>query len=284
MELRHFRYFVAVAEEGHFGRAAARLYVSTPTLSQQIKAIEREIGAPLLIRGREGVRLTPAGAVLLEEARELVRAADDAVAKARAAAGIEQSALRFGLLNGAPDWLVNTLTPGPTIFIGGTTSEQVERLRRGELDLALLRGPVDVPHGVGQATVAVEELGVMMSTAHPLADRQELDPLDVHGLELILFPRANAPGTHDAVLETFRQLGVEVVLSSSAMGYAHMPAALRSKPAAIGLSSERGKATPGLVWRPLRGAPIRVSYLAAWRSGHRPSRAVRELAAALGSA
>ncbi|NUP50639.1 MAG: LysR family transcriptional regulator, partial [Catenulispora sp.] len=278
------RYFVAVAEERHFSRAAARLYISTPTLSQQIKSVEREIGAPLLVRGRDGVTLTAAGAVLLEAGRKLLRAADDAVAEVRAAAGVETPTLRFGLLNGAPDWLVDALTLGPTVFTGGTTSEQVERLQRGDVDLALLRAPVDLPRGVGQARVAVEELGVMMAAGHPLADREVLDPVDVNGLELILFPRDSAPGTHDAVLATFRRHGAEVVLSNSAMGYAQMPSALRSKPTAIGLSSERGKATPGLVWRPLRGAPISVTYIAAWRSGFQPPAAVAVLAAALGHA
>lgn len=275
---------MAVAEERHFGRAAARLYVSTPTLSQQIKAMEREIGAPLLVRGRDGVNPTAAGAVLLEAARKVLRDADDAVAAARAAAGVEEPTLRFGLLNGAPDWLVNTLASGPAVFTGGTTSEQVERLRRGDVDLALLRAPVTLPSGVGQAPVAVEELGVMMAASHPLADRTVLDPVDVDGLELMLFPRDSAPGTHDAVLAALRQHGADVVLSASAMGYAQMPAALRSKPTAIGLSSERGKSTPGLVWRPLKGAPITVTYIAAWRSGFRPPAAVAVLAAALGHA
>jgi DNA-binding transcriptional LysR family regulator len=278
VELRHFRYFVAVAEERHFGRAATRLYISTPTLSQQIKAMEREIGALLLVRGRDGVTPTAAGAVLLEAARKVLRDADDAVAGARAAAGVEEPTLRFGLLNGAPDWLVNALASGPAIFTGGTTSEQVERLRRGDVDLALLRAPVNLPSGVGQAPVAVEELGVMMASTHPLADQTVLDPVHLSGLELILFPRDSAPGT------PLREHGANVVLSTSAMGYAQMPSALRSKPAAIGLSSERGKSTPGLVWRPLAGAPITVTYIAAWRSGFRPPAAVAVLAAALGHA
>jgi DNA-binding transcriptional LysR family regulator len=90
------RYFVAVAEELHFGRAAARLYISSPTLSQQIKLIEREIGAPPLLRGAHGALLTPAGEVLLRSARQVVEAASHAVAATRQAAGVGSTRLRLG--------------------------------------------------------------------------------------------------------------------------------------------------------------------------------------------
>ena len=110
MELRHLRYFVAVGEEGHFGRAAARLHLSTPTLSHQIRALEGEIGAPLLTRHRHGATLTAAGEALLTEARTTLRAADTAIHAARRAAGLTSDTLRVGLLTGVQQSLVSRLT------------------------------------------------------------------------------------------------------------------------------------------------------------------------------
>src|SRR3954451_14687647 len=96
------RYFVGVAEELHFGRAAERLYISTPTLSQQIRQLEREVGTTLLIRHSRGVELTPAGQVFLARARETIQAAGLALKDTRRVVGLDEPVLRLGLLNGFP--------------------------------------------------------------------------------------------------------------------------------------------------------------------------------------
>ena len=105
------RYFVGVAEELHFGLAAGRLYISTPTLSQQIKQLEREVGTTLLIRHSRGVELTPAGQVFLARARETIQAAGLALKDTRRAAGLDEPVLRRtpADLEGAPG---NRLLPG----------------------------------------------------------------------------------------------------------------------------------------------------------------------------
>ncbi|WP_406476924.1 LysR family transcriptional regulator [Streptomyces sp. NBC_01615] len=288
MELRQMRYFVAVAQELHFGRAAARLHISTPTLSQQIKAVEREIGAPLLIRHSRGVDLTPAGRVLLRAAQDVLRSAEEALRATRRTAGVAAPVLRLGLLNGVPPWLPARIedvlaarVPGcRTVMTGGTTAAQVRLLDSGEVDLALLRSPVTLPAGLRQTPVAEEELGVLMSAGHPLTDRDTLDLADLAGQELILFPRESAPGLHDRVLETLRSGGAGIALSDSAMGHAQLRSALPLLPAAIGLSSARGAALPDLAWRPLRGRPLVVGYAAAWHSESRDP-AVHAVLAAL---
>jgi DNA-binding transcriptional LysR family regulator len=288
MELRQMRYFVAVAQELHFGRAAERLHISTPTLSQQIKAVEREIGALLLLRHSRGVALTPAGEVLLRRAQDVLRAAEEALRETRRTAGVAEPVLRLGLLNGVPPWLPARIEdllaarlPGcRTVMTGGTTAAQVRLLDDGEVDLALLRTPVILPAGLRQTPIAEEELGVLMSAGHPLTDRDTLDLTDLTGQELILFARDSAPGLHDMVLETMRSGGAGVTLSDSAMGHAHLRSALPLLPASIGLSSARGAALPDLAWRPLRGRPLIVGYAAAWRSGSRDP-AVHAVLAAL---
>lgn len=262
------RYFVAVAEELHFGRAAARLHISSPTLSQQIKLLEREIGGPLLVRHARGVSLTVAGEVFLREASRAVAAADHALAAAR---GVGSAPLRLGLLNGVPPELpasLQELLGGPAVLIGGTTSEQLSLLSRGSVDLALVRAPVTTGPEISQLDVFTEEFGVLMSAGHPLASSASVSAAALAGAELIWFARSLAPGFHDALLDRLRELGGDVVLSASTAGAAQWRSALLLNPSAISLSSARASA-PGLAWRPLCGRPLQAVYAAAWRTDNR---------------
>ena len=278
MELRHLHYFVAVAEELHFRRAAERLHISTPTLSQQIQAVEREVGAPLLIRRSKGVNLTPAGETLLKLGKEALRAADQALHETRLVAGVTAPVLRLGLLNGVPpslparvgEILRKQVPDARLVLISGTTADQLRLLDSGQVDLALLRLPAATPEGITAMAIAKEELGVVLPEDHPLAAGQQIDITELSGQELILFPREFAPDLHDAMLESLRSRGADVVLSDSAMGHAQMLSALRLRKGAIGLSSARVKGTPGLAWRPFRGAKPVITYAAAWRTtgGH----------------
>ncbi|MGW4717361.1 LysR family transcriptional regulator [Nocardia sp. NPDC004260] len=287
MELRQLRYFVVLAEELHFRRAAERLFISTPTLSQQIKVLERELGGPLLVR-EPRVELTAAGAVLLRSGRTVLRAMDEAMRETRRAAAAGAPVLRLGLLNGVPPWLpahiggllTAALPDARMVLTGGTTADQVRFLDDDEVDLALVRAPVELPERFAQRPVASEELGVVMSERHPLAGAAApLDPAELDGHELILFSRESAAGLHDALLRTLADHGAAVRLSDSAMGHAQMLAVLPSRPDAIGLSSSRVNGLNGLVWRPLRGAPLRVTYAIAWRAAVRDPAVVALLAA-----
>src|SRR6201996_6276283 len=103
VELRHLRYFVAVAEAGSFTLAAARMFIAQPTLSQQIRRLEAMVGAPLLHRGREGVQLTAAGSVLLEESRAVLSVMDHGVRRAREVAGLGRLSLRVVIPPGLPE-------------------------------------------------------------------------------------------------------------------------------------------------------------------------------------
>lgn len=287
MELRQLRYFVVLAEELHFRRAAERLFISTPTLSQQIKVLERELGGPLLVR-EPRVALTPAGAVLLRTGTTVLRAMDQAIRDTRRAAAAGAPVFRLGLLNGVPpglpariDTLLAAQLPGVRMVLtGGTTADQIRLLDDDEVDLALVREPVELPERFAQRPVAREELGVLMSARHPLARVPLLAPADLDGQELILFAREAAPGLHDSLLRTLADQGARVRLSDSAMGHAQMLALLPLRPDVIGLGSARAAELPGLVWRPLRGAPLMVTYAVAWRAAARHP-AVPGLVAAL---
>lgn len=271
MELRQLRYFVVLAEELHFGRAADRLFITTPTLSQQLKVLERELGTALVLRGRR-TELTPAGAALLVSGREVLRAADEAVRAARRAGGVEDPCLRLGLVNGAPPWvptrideLARAAVPGTrTVLISGTTTEQAQLLVAGAVDLALLRAPVQLPAAFAQRPLVTEELGLLMATTHPLAGVADLAPGDLVDHELILFPREVAPGLHDRLLDELRGRGVRMRLSDSVLGHAQMVSVLPFRDDVVGLGSVRAASGPGLVWRAFPGAPLIVTYVAAW--------------------
>lgn len=277
MELRQLRYFVAVAEELHFRRAAERLFISTPTLSQQIRSVEREVGGPLLIRGNHGVELTAAGEVLLKTARNVLEAADFALRETRAATQPSTEAFRLGIVNGAPAWLPGRIEallkarrPGVRVVLTtGTSSEQARFLDREEVDLAVVRLPVRLSDHLTHTPVADEELGIVMSRRNPLAAAGFVEIGRIRDHELILFARDAAPEVHDAILAQLRERGATVVLSDSAMSHAQMLQLLPLRPEAIGLGSSRTASVPGLVWRPLRPRPLLVTYAAAWRAATR---------------
>ncbi|MFG1909272.1 LysR family transcriptional regulator [Kribbella sp. NPDC048928] len=270
MELRQMRYFVGVAEELHFGRAAERLYISTPTLSQQIKQLEREVGTGLLIRHSRGVELTPAGQVFLARARETLQAAGLALKDTRRAAGLDEPVLRLGLLNGVPGRLPAALEqlaterfPNSTVTLeAGTTTDQLRMLAAGEIDLGLVRTPLTLPTAMTSEHLATEELGVLLSATHPLAASAELTLDDLTGLELIWILRAAAPEFYD---DTIRLIGAGVRLSDISMSHSQLRSALLVRRSAISLGSRRA-ATPDVVWRPLAGRPLVARYAAVWRT------------------
>ncbi|WP_431873591.1 LysR family transcriptional regulator [Amycolatopsis sacchari] len=139
MELRQLRYFVAVAEELHFGRAARRLHISGPALSQQIIALERDLGAPLFLRDRRGVQLTGAGRALLADARQILALADGARERVRQEAEAA-SPLRLGYVSWLPDGLRALVAPAVSLRVDDwvlPSHTQADRVAEGTLDLAL---------------------------------------------------------------------------------------------------------------------------------------------------
>src|SRR5437764_2755099 len=153
MELRHLRYFVAVAEDLNFRRAAERLHLAQPALSAQIKSLEDELEVRLLERNTRSVKLTAAGRVFLEEARTVLAAASQAAHRARKAEHGLVGTLRLGVIAAVANvWLARILRgfhqrfPGVQLSLFDLTSpEQLQRLHTGDLDAGLLRPPVSFP-------------------------------------------------------------------------------------------------------------------------------------------
>lgn len=206
MELRHLRYFVAVAETENVSRAALKLHVSQPALSRQIRDLEDELGFPLLERRAKSVHLTAAGRVFLTEAQAVLQRASDAVSVARVVATGKQGTLHVGY---APSLTVEILPqalrrfqeqmPGVRVMLHDlSTQEMLEGLRRDGLDLALLvRQPKSAMRGLRFEELRRYPLCVSMATSHPLARRRQVSLPAVAAERLIAYSRAGFPEYHD---------------------------------------------------------------------------------------
>jgi DNA-binding transcriptional LysR family regulator len=208
MELRHLRYFVAVAEELSFRRAAERLHLAQPPLSSQIKGLENELGARLFDRSTRSVKLTPVGCVFLEEARAVLLAAEKARQNVRKAEHGLIGSLRIGLL--AP-----TATPRlarvlrsyrqkyPTVqfsLFELTSVEQLQRLRSDQLDVGLLRPPIGFPE---LDFLFLEESPMVLAApaGHRLARTRQIEWSDFHQEPLVLIQPALQHGYYDKFLD-----------------------------------------------------------------------------------
>jgi DNA-binding transcriptional LysR family regulator len=207
MELRHLRYFVAVAEELHFGRAAGRLLVAQPSLSRQVRDLERELGVPLLSRAHRRVALTAAGEAFLEEARlTLARAAEAAEAARRAHRG-EIGQLRVGFVQSAtfhalPRLLRGFRTAYPDVDLAVramTTVEQVAAIRDQRIHVGLLRPPID-DRGITLSVISRDQLVVALPGGHPLAASERVSLAALADEPFILYARSEGPGVRDAIV------------------------------------------------------------------------------------
>lgn len=208
MELRHLRYFVAVADELNFTRAAQRLHTAQPSLSQQIRDLEDEIGTQLLERSKRKVELTEAGCVFLAEARLVLAQADRAVARARQAGRDGGLTVRIGFVPAAEVEIFPAVLPKLRMRFPGVnvelrslpTMEQEEALLRGDIDVAFMRRPVRSPD-LFTEVVLTEPIVVLMPTGHPLAVHADIAPSMLDGLPFIQTNPAYAGQLHDIVRE-----------------------------------------------------------------------------------
>lgn len=214
MELRHLRYFQAVAEELNYSRAARRLRVAQPALSRAVKEVEVELGALLLERTRHYVRLTPAGMVLLREAGLLLERWDDSLRRVRRTAAGEEGELRLGYIGPPTQPFLGRLLaeyrrryPLVSIHLEERTPERVwEMVAKGRLSVALTR-PVMAHEALGLRTVLLrkERLGMVVRKDHPLAGKKSLPWSALARLPLLVLARREGMGLHDAVLAGCRQ-------------------------------------------------------------------------------
>jgi DNA-binding transcriptional LysR family regulator len=223
-DLRRLRYFVAVAEELHFGRAARLLNVSQPPLSVQIRTLEREIGTPLLIRTQRRVELTEAGRVLLDEARRLLDQAEAAVVHARRAAEGAVGRLAIGFVSTVDYSILPPLVrrfrhkhPGISLKLLELTGDRQQALlQSGELDLGLSILPSPAA-GLAKRPVFREPLIAAVPASHPLAGRRRTALRSLAAGPFIQFPRELAPGLYDLAIAACQKAGFTPHLAQEAI-------------------------------------------------------------------
>jgi len=195
MDLRQLRYFVAVAEELHFSRAASRLNLAQSALSSQVRALEREVGGPLLVRSTRRVELTPAGERLLGDGREVLAAADGALERARALARGEAGAIVLGSMGPAAGGLLAPLLarfssrhPGMRVEIRNLDfSDMVDSVRERQVDLAFVYMPLDEPD-LEFIPLMTEPRVAVLPRNHRLARRRQVRPRDLRDETFIMQP------------------------------------------------------------------------------------------------
>ena len=275
MELRHLRYFVAVAEERHFGRAAARLHIAQPPLSQQIKRFEAELGEPLLYRTTRSVELSPAGEVMLERGREILAAVDSVVEDARRAARGEYGRLAIGFTGSSTYALLPALAaalrrelPGVVVDLRGEllTPAQVAKLLDGTLDLGLLRPPVH-ERDLQTEVLGSEALVAVLPVAHPLAAVEAVPLEQLEGEPFVTYPSHFRSVVHDAVEDACAAHGFKPVAAHEVAETATLVSFVA---AGLGVSlvpaSVANMTVQGAVYRPLEKDTTRVELAVAWRA------------------
>jgi len=273
MELRHLRYFVAVAEELHFGRAARRLRVAQPPLSQQIRDLEAELKIRLFHRTSRRVELSVEGGIFLEQARRVLAQAERAVEVARAAGRGEAGGLAIGFVTSA----VFTLLPAilrefhalhPKVEMrcrGIPPVRQLESLRRRELDVAIVRTPVR-EEGLSAQTLLNEPLVAVLPSDHPLALRGRLRLGDLAGAPFVSMGRETAPSFYGVVMTACHRAGFSPELAHEVVD---LQTVLALVAAGLGVSLVPQSLAywrhPGVTYRDLPARTPRVPLEIVWR-------------------
>ena len=213
IELRHLRYFIAVAEELHFGHAAARLNISQPPLSQQIQILEQQIGARLFARTNRSVSLTEAGRQFLADSRQILSQVDDAAARAARLHHGETGELRIGFTSSAPfikavsDTLSTFRRRYPDVHFQTretNTREQIVPLNEGALDLGLMRN-TQLPETLVWERVLREPLLAMVPRDHPLASQPRVSLRELAREPFVFFDPHVGTGLYDDILGLLRR-------------------------------------------------------------------------------
>ena len=276
-ELRLLRYFVTVAEERHFARAAQRLHIAQPPLSQQIRKLEQQLQVELIDRSRRPIELTDAGMAMFHEAKLALTYGERAFAAARRAASGHLGHLHIGALQAAVDGVLSYVMRThrrefPDVKLELTelsTDEQVTQLVDHRIDVGFLRGPVDEP-SLNIQTLIQDPLAAVVCDDHPLADRGRIAPAELADQPFILWTRSAAPTTYADVVELFRRHGIQphvvdespriktiLALVASGAGVALLPTSF------INLSRHGVRFVP--LCEPLPYRPLAL----AWRRGNR---------------
>ncbi|MEE6259397.1 LysR family transcriptional regulator [Plantactinospora sonchi] len=286
---RHLRQFLVVAEELHFGRAAEILGIAQPPLSQAIQRLERELGVELFDRSRRRIGLTTAGQLLLAEAPALLSAEDRIRVVMRKAAEGQLGTLRAGVPPETPAPTLQALltrmaeqAPGLDVDLQELTSaEQLRMLAEARLDVGLVHHPLEAADGLRAGPAVAVRLGVVLPRDSPLAQLRDIGLADLAGHDLVLFPRATAPGWHDEVLDVCRRYGFVPRRIRHAGNPEFLLGLVLGRHCVAFEPESTARREPRVAWRPLAEPVLSRRTSAVWpdRSPHPAASAFARVAA-----
>ncbi|MEJ6487306.1 LysR family transcriptional regulator [Nostoc punctiforme UO1] len=274
MELRHLRYFVTLAEELHFGRAAERLHIAQPPLSQQIRQLEKELGFELFHRTKRSVNLTEAGVVFLDEVQQILRQLQQAIQVGQQTSRGELGELAIGFVSSAAYNILPTIlrtfrncVPGVSLELHElTTDQQLEWLRTGRIDVGFVRPPVE-ENTFSWEIIFQESLIVALPEAHLLANQSYVCLRSLANEPFILFPRILAPGLYDLIISLCQQAGFSPSVSQQAI---QMQTIVSLVAAEIGVAivpaSLQNLQRTGVVYKNIEPVSSKVAIAMIWRS------------------
>jgi DNA-binding transcriptional LysR family regulator len=274
VELRHLRYFVAVAEELHFSRAAARLHIAQPPLSQQIRQLEVELGVALFHRAKRRVALTEAGRVFLEETYRTLAQAEQACRAAQRAQRGEVGRLVVGFVGSASRHLVPAMLRSyraryphvEVVLHEVSTTAQVQALHEGRMHVGVLRPPVTSTL-LTLEVISREPFIVVLPEGHRLAGFAQVPVSALREESFILCPRSTAPGFYDQVISFCHAAGFSPTVTQEAIDV-HTIIDLIAGGMGVTLvaASVQGLRSEGVTYRPIENALPMVELALAWRA------------------
>jgi DNA-binding transcriptional LysR family regulator len=272
VELRHLRYFLAVAEELHFGRAAQRLHIVQPALSKQIAALEGELGVQLLYRTKRRVSLTVPGQELAERARDILRRVEDAAEAARRSARGELGQLRIGFVGPAMEGVLPPILraygeryPEVHLELDELTSfQQLDGLHADAIDVGFVRMPLTDPE-LRFEVVFREPMIIALPDDHPLVSERSV-ALDALSAErFIMIPRHHEPGLHDHYIGVCREAGFSPLVVQEVQRIHTTLGMVASRiGVALAPSSIQHLQRSGVVYRPLRSPTPTLEIAVVW--------------------
>ncbi len=276
MELRQLRYFLAVADDLHVGRAAARLHMGQPSLSRQIAVLEKAIDVPLFTRVRRRFALTPAGVIFRDGAQEIIRRSDELVRQAQQAHRGELGTLRIGFVQSAtfkalPSLVGAFRVANPDVQLDPramTTLEQIAALGDGRIDAGLLRPPVNEPK-IGTRVISADPLVAALPAGHRLAGRKSIPLAALAEESFVLYKRVEGPTVQDRIIGYCMSAGFTPRIVQEAIDVQTMVALVA---AGLGVSLLIAPTPPtdgAVIYRPLAEKLPQWEMALAWSSDNK---------------
>jgi len=282
MELRHLRYFVAVGEEQHYGRAARRLRLAQPALSRQIQDLEQEIGFRLFDRLPRGVKINEAGKLFLNDARRILQEINDATARAKRIASGLAGTLRIGFLESIswhgiiPDSIKDFRERRPDVELqlkALTSLEQIAAIQSGSLDAGFAVPLANPDHGLAHFQVGVIQTVLAVPKGHALTKLKKIRLRDLVDVPFIWFPKWAIPNAYDRLMAACIRGGLTAprIVQETAIETMRLSLVLCRVGVAFVTSDSRWRCPPGVVLLPVTDLNVAFSFALMWRKDNNSS-------------